>query len=42
MSETIDSIPETEKSSNKISAQIFHDRTRGAAEEIHKLLLSFS
>ncbi len=27
---------------NKDTAQIFHDRARGAAEEIHKLLLSFA
>jgi hypothetical protein len=42
MSETTDSTPKSEKAGDKVSAQIFHDRARGAAEEIHKLLLSFS
>ncbi len=42
MTKTTDPKLKTETAVNKDTAQIFHDRARGAAEEIHKLLLSFA
>lgn len=42
MAEAIDSKPKTERVSDKVSAQIFHDRAKDAANEIHKLLLTFA
>jgi hypothetical protein len=42
MVESIDSKPKTERVGDEVPAQIFHDRAKDAANEIHKLLLSFS
>lgn len=32
----------TERAGDKVSAQVFHDRAKDAANEMHKLLLSFA
>ncbi len=42
MTDPTDPKPKPESTDDKDTAQIFHDRARSAAEEIHKLLLSFA
>jgi hypothetical protein len=42
MAKATDAKPKTERAGNKVTAQIFHDRAKNAANELHKLVLSFA